>query len=286
MINNNSNSNLPNVIYAGVQRTGSTWLYDCFNEHPQVYVPFRKEIHYFDRNYEKGQGWYEAFFQAAEDEPVKIDITPNYFHDPSIPGRIFDLLPDCKILIVLRNPVNFIFSLYNKHRQSLFVQEEFSDLLENKDYLYQAVFSTKLNLYLKTFRQAQVFIGYYEDFANNNKTYLSKIYQYLDISYHQPTISDKIINPPVEPRYQGLHSLFMHLKNISSKNKILHKITTYLRPYILHNKWYSQPLNQIASLTEEQKKYLEDYFTADVLALSDMLDINLLSYWGFSKTSS
>ena len=42
---------LPNFICIGAQRAGTTWLHDCLNEHPEVYVPEKKELHFFNSNY-------------------------------------------------------------------------------------------------------------------------------------------------------------------------------------------------------------------------------------------
>ena len=278
----NIKSTLPNVIYAGIQRTGSTWLYDCFKEHPQVFVPYLKEIHYFDRNFDRGKKWYETFFKNSEDEKILIDITPNYFQDTSIPKKISDLLPSCKIIIVLRNPIDYIFSLYKKHRQSLFVKEDFNDLLNNRSYLDQGLFSEKMKAYFNTFKRNQIFVGYYKEFSLDNQSYLSEIYQFLQVEEYHPTITNKVINSPVEARYRSLHQILRKIQNSSRKNKTLHNITNHFRANILHSRWYSKSLNKTIPIRTEQRGFLESYYYNDVHNLSEILDKDMPRYWGFS----
>lgn len=272
----------PNVIYAGIQRTGSTWLYSCLKDNPQVYVPYVKEIHYFDNNYQRGSKWYFDFFHKSTNEKVRIDITPNYFHDPSIPVKIKALIPGCKIIIILRNPVDYLYSLYNHHRQTLRVKTPFSEMIEQEEYLGQALFSIKLKAYLDCFPRDQIYIGYYEEFSLDNQSYLSEIYLFLQVEEYHPTITNKVINSPVEVRYRRLHQILRKIRNVSRKNKTMHNITNHFRQYILHSSWYSKPLDKKILMKTEQRGFLESYYSKDVYNLSEILDKDLLRYWGFS----
>ena len=58
---------LPNFLGIGVPRGGTTWLHELLSSHSEVYMPTqRKEIHYFDRFYDRGSSWYEDFFPSDE----------------------------------------------------------------------------------------------------------------------------------------------------------------------------------------------------------------------------
>ena len=57
---------LPNFIGIGAQRAGSTWLYACLREHPQVYVPPEKELHFFNAHFDRGLNWYKQQFPPPE----------------------------------------------------------------------------------------------------------------------------------------------------------------------------------------------------------------------------
>ena len=54
---------LPTFLGIGVPRAGTTWLHQLLSAHPDVFLPSRrKEVRFFDRHHEEGQGWYEGFF--------------------------------------------------------------------------------------------------------------------------------------------------------------------------------------------------------------------------------
>ena len=53
---------LPNFLIIGVQKAATSWLAACLQEHPDVFMSKEKEVHFFDKHFDKGQLWYEAHF--------------------------------------------------------------------------------------------------------------------------------------------------------------------------------------------------------------------------------
>ena len=107
---------LPTFLGIGVPRSGTTWLHELFKTHPQVYVPkYRKEINFFNKNYERGIDWYEKYFPSdvrAGKYRAIGEITPFYlFHDECI-ERILKMPSITKLIVNLRNPVNRAYSFY------------------------------------------------------------------------------------------------------------------------------------------------------------------------------
>ena len=74
---------LPNFLGIGAQRAGTTWLYNCLNEHPDVFVSSAKEIHFFSHEFDRGVTWYEGHFQGRNTESAIGEITPNYLNVPA-----------------------------------------------------------------------------------------------------------------------------------------------------------------------------------------------------------
>ena len=57
----------PDFLVVGCQRCGTTWLYQQLVQHDEIFVPKdRKEVEYFDLNYDKGAYWYHSYFAGAE----------------------------------------------------------------------------------------------------------------------------------------------------------------------------------------------------------------------------
>jgi len=105
-------SGLPNFFLGGCQKTASTWLYRCFREHPEIYVPENDATHYFTMNYFQGLDWYRKIYQNNSGEKVIGDTTPSYIRDFYAPARIAKYNPQAKIIFTFRNPIDRAFSHY------------------------------------------------------------------------------------------------------------------------------------------------------------------------------
>src|SRR3990170_2760008 len=80
----------PNFLYIGASRAGSTWVYRILNRHPQVFLPQAKGLYYFDKEYTRGIGWYEKFFEGANSQHIAIgEITHDYIFCEEGPRRIY-----------------------------------------------------------------------------------------------------------------------------------------------------------------------------------------------------
>lgn len=113
---------LPDFIIIGARRCGTTSLYSYLTQHPQVMRALTKEVHYFTANYDKGPDWYRSYFPTylykqfhqfiQHDSVITGEATPSYIYDPLVPQRVFRLKPDVKLIALLRNPVDAVYSAY------------------------------------------------------------------------------------------------------------------------------------------------------------------------------
>lgn len=106
---------LPSALIIGAQRSGTTSLYNYLAQHPDVLPPLGKEIHYFDLHYARGVRWYRGrfpFSHRLRRRALTIDASPYYLAHPLAPERAAQLLPEVKLVAVLRNPVDRAFSHY------------------------------------------------------------------------------------------------------------------------------------------------------------------------------
>ncbi len=104
---------LPDFIMIGAQRAGTSSLYYYLTQHPQVLAASRKELHFFDAHYHQGAPWYRAQFPLkSSDGAITGEATPYYLFHPFVPERIKQLLPQAKLILLLRNPVERAISHY------------------------------------------------------------------------------------------------------------------------------------------------------------------------------
>jgi len=102
---------LPNFLILGAQKAGTTALYAYLRWHPQVTGPSFKEVSFFDRHYARGERWYRAHFPALRRAAVG-EASPSYLLHPLAPERVAGLLPNARLIALLRNPVERAFSHY------------------------------------------------------------------------------------------------------------------------------------------------------------------------------
>jgi len=122
------------VIIAGMPRAATTFLYHTLQKHPDIYVPPRKELEYFSINYDRGEEWYMNFFKEMEDSEVGFDISPMYFFAAPTPKRIFSFNPDIKVILVIRNPIEFIISFFKNRTANTYESLNFKSFLKGFDY--------------------------------------------------------------------------------------------------------------------------------------------------------
>ena len=106
---------LPSTLIIGAQRSGTTSLFNYLVHHPDVLPPLGKEIHYFDFHYERGVSYYRGRFpysRRLRHGAQTVDATPYYLAHPLVPERAARLLPQVKLIAVLRNPVDRALSHY------------------------------------------------------------------------------------------------------------------------------------------------------------------------------
>ena len=103
---------LPHFLGLGVQKGGTTSLQRLLEQHPNVFLPRAKELHYFSLHYAKGEAWYKTHFEAAGAKQLCGEITPYYVFHPEVHKRVAQLLPKAKLIVLLRDPVDRALSQY------------------------------------------------------------------------------------------------------------------------------------------------------------------------------
>ena len=106
---------LPDFLILGAQKAGTTALYAYLRRHPAITGPSWKEVSYFDRHYARGEAWYRGNFPnrlRARDRLVG-EASPSYLFHPLGPERVQALVPDARLVALVRNPVDRALSHYH-----------------------------------------------------------------------------------------------------------------------------------------------------------------------------
>lgn len=184
---------LPNFIIAGAPKSGTTSLYHYLRFHPGIFLPQRKEIMFFDVNYNKGLSWYKKHFRNFSDESVIGEISPTYMHKPNVPKRIYETISNKKLIFMLRNPIERAYSHYF-NLKGWGIKGSFMHTLKNPPIIRRAINSyvdfdilemgyyfKHINKFKSYFNSDRIGIFLFDDFIINPEKTLENICQFLDV---------------------------------------------------------------------------------------------------------
>ena len=123
---------LPDFIIIGTQKGGTTYLYDELVKQPGFAAARTKEIHFFDAYYDRGRGWYRAFFPrkaARRGTPPMLtgEASPSYLFHPHAARRASVTTPKAKYIVLLRDPVARAYSHYHHEVRLGFEELSFAE---------------------------------------------------------------------------------------------------------------------------------------------------------------
>jgi len=107
---------LPGLIIPGAMKAGTTSLFAHLAGHPQLVPAAGKETHYFDWHTRRGPAWYARQFRRRPGL-LAFEATPYYMFEPRVPRLVRELVPDVKLVFLLRDPVDRAFSHYHNNRR-------------------------------------------------------------------------------------------------------------------------------------------------------------------------
>jgi Sulfotransferase domain len=203
---------LPTFLGIGVPRAGTTWLHTLLAGHPAIFLPTkRKEIRFFDRHFEHGLGWYESFFCPPEeaDRYAAIgEISPQYFYCEECPGRIAATLPDVRLLVMLRHPVDRAYSNYGFVVQRRNYRDSFERFLESRpNAVEMGFYSAHLGDYLRTFGQDRILALVFERAVKDTEGVRRTLGAFLGVPPEGFPDSVGKVNASTVPRHGKLANL-------------------------------------------------------------------------------
>jgi len=207
--------NLPNFLGIGAMKSGTTWLHENLKRHPQIFLPQNKETYYFSIKFDEYSLISYSRQFAHGKSLVKGDITPGYsiLEEQRI-RYIKKLMPDIKLIMLLRNPVDRSWSeaymnLVVKPKRDIntIPAHEFGDYFKSEKCYNRSNYTLILDTWLKVFSSDQLFIGFFDDIVDRPKMLLLDIFNFLGISQDVNWSSLPFSNV-ILPRYEtygGVH---------------------------------------------------------------------------------
>ncbi len=202
----------PDFLIIGVQKGGTTWLYNILKAVPQVFLPNLKEardpteVRFYDERLKKGSKWYHELYRQKPNL-IKGDKTPKYYIMPKYKlWLIKRLQPNVKIIIVLRCPITRAWSDATMNLKR-FKGEGYSEnrhhyikYLHSK--IHRGEYAKQLRKWHEVFPQEQIYITVYEEMIDNPVPFLKEIFEFLklkEVNLNNLPINKKFnVNPKQE----------------------------------------------------------------------------------------
>ena len=228
---------LPDFLVIGAQKAGTTALYAYLRWHPSIGGPFWKEVSFFDRHWARGEAWYRGQFPLRRDGMLVGEASPSYVFHPLAPQRAYSVVPDTKLIVLLREPGDRAYSQY-QHEVALGRERlSFEDALAAEDerlrgeverlsadprafsrewwdhtYAARGLYAEQLERWLEFFPREQVFVQTTEEFgARPEETYAS-VLSFLGAPPHSlhryPRVFDRDYPPMLEGTRRALTARF------------------------------------------------------------------------------
>jgi hypothetical protein len=111
-------SKYPQLLIIGVQKAGTTTLFDLLNHCPNFCGSADKESGFFTKDifYNQGNEWYSKQFGYCSSDAIKFEATPEYLYYPDVPKKIFSFNKNMKFIVILREPADRCYSAWNMFR--------------------------------------------------------------------------------------------------------------------------------------------------------------------------
>jgi sulfotransferase family protein len=310
---------LPDFFIAGPLKAGTTALFEMLRLHPQIFMPDRKEPRFFasemyyrdaprpggtPKTLEEYLTWFEG---AGPDQRVG-EASPSYLWSPGAAARIAEVQPSARIIAILREPASLLRSLHLEFVQ-IYVETE-TDLRtalalegprrEGKRiprhtywpplllYSDHVRYVEQLRRYHARFPREQVLVLIYDDFRADNAGTLRGVLRFLEVDETVP-LELRDANPTIGLRSQRMHEA-LHAVSVGhgpASRAIKESIKAVTPRWLRRGLWlglerrflYTEP----PAVDEDLMTELRTRFKPEVVALSEYLDRDLVTLWGYDR---
>jgi Sulfotransferase domain len=267
---------LPNFLVIGAQRAGTSLLHQILLAHPDVYVPGqRKEVHYFDRYFERGVEWYQSYFPAADAAGRYLaigEITPDYLATEEAPARIHALLPACRLIVMLRNPVDRVYSWYQHARRSRNERRDFATFLEEEPGALRAgLYHRHLRSYLALFPRESLLVLLYEELLRDPGGELGRLTAFLGVEMvwsNPAALLQERIYASETPRFRQGFALARRAGGFLARHDLNWPVRTAKRIGV--RRWFGRS-SAAPALSVAERARLAAYYQDDVRQLRGLL---------------
>lgn len=203
---------LPGFVLVGAAKSGTTTLYEYLRRHPGVAMCEPKEPEFFSRDdvYARGEGWYRSLFAHCRPDQIAGEASTTYTrwpHTPDAASRLARLLPEAKLVYVMRDPVRRAYSHYAHHMREGATMS-FEDALERSSiYVDCGLYLMQIERYLRYFPRESFLFLLLRDLVEEREETLERVQRFLDLPPRplggRPVVANRRADEHVRRRTTG-----------------------------------------------------------------------------------
>ncbi len=296
----------PNFFIVGAPKCGTTAMNEYLKQHPDIFIPDVKEVHYFgsDLNF-RITGWqrpnreyYLGLFEKAQHEKAIGEASVWYLYSERAAKEIEIFNPAARIIIMLRNPVDMIYSLHSQYvyegnedisefGAALDAEEKrkHGELTPSHTYLIKSLFykdvakySRQVQRYFEIFGREKVLVIIYDDFREDTAGEYKKTLLFLNVDDNFE-IDMKVINPNKIVRSRNLQQIIVNPPRLLLRLGSHLKIPLKMQSMALEKlRAFNTRYEKRRAMDVELRQALKREFRNDVERLSSLLGRDL-SFW-------
>lgn len=287
-----SNISKPNFLYIGASKAGSSWIYECLREHPEVFVPEAKDLQFFDRYYDKGLDWYLSYFKGKEKFEARGELSHDYFLFDGVADKIKKDLGNIKFIVSLREPMDKMISSY-KYAKSTYLPEKisFDEFFWNEDSIQiskyrdhnmrkeSALYYENLKPFFNIFSENSILILFFDELKANPASFIKKIYSFLDVNPDfEPSVLNEKILASHKARNEKIAHLVYNLAGIFRKFGLANFVGKIKRNPLFNSFLYKTNKSEVEIPVEKKNKLLE-YYAEQNAKLEKLIGKELPKSW-------
>jgi hypothetical protein len=207
----------------GAQKAGTTALYAYLRWHPDIVGPSWKEVSFFDRHWWRGEAWYRGQFPVRAEGRLVGEASPSYLFHPLAPERARSLVPDAKLIALVRNPADRAFSHYQlevalgreplSFEDSLDAEDErmrgelermvsdpsyFSHVWWNHTYVSRGRYAEQLERWYAAFPREQILVVLSDELSQEPAETYGRVLEFLGARPHELSAFPRIFSREYE----------------------------------------------------------------------------------------
>lgn len=271
---------LPDFLYIGPDKSGSTWLYNVLSSHPQCFVPEAKDIYYFDKYYARGEDWYRGFFRHAPGRVIaRGEISHGYLFDPQAPLRIRRDLPNAKIMTTLRHPVERSISHYFYLRAGGLINCPLQQAVDIRPgIIHSSLYYAPVKRFMDAIPAEQLQVSFFEQLQQTPREHAFAVFDFLGLERLDCVDFQAKVREARQARNVTLARL-LKLAAIKARDLGFASVLGRVKNSRLSHYLY-RPLDQSARdlVTPADRQWLAAHLRDDTLRLGDLLQRDL-GHW-------